>query len=66
VSELEPISEISATDGRHTADLTIAFPFEPKARGRDKVGAAIIGFSIFSIVVFLGAIAMMLLVEVPQ
>ena len=48
------------------ADVSNAFQFKPKRRSMDKTGVIIMGFAIFSIIVFLGAVAMMWMIEVPE
>ncbi len=50
----------------HPAGVSNAFPFQPKRRTVDKTGVLIMGFAIFSMIVFLGAVVMMLMIEVPE
>ena len=48
------------------ADVSNAFPFKLKRKTLDKTGVLIMGFAIFSMIVFLGAVAVMLMIEVPR
>ncbi len=64
--ELESVPVMSMTQDLHRVDFSNAFQFKPKRKNVDKTGAIIMGFAIFSIIVCLGAFAVMLMVEVPQ
>ena len=62
----EAVSVTPAAKSHRPTDFANASPFKTKGKKKDPVGNAILGFSIFSIVVFAAAVTMIFMLQAPQ
>lgn len=64
--EGEPGAAAPAAESSRPADFANASPFKTKGKDKDSAGRAMMGLAIFSMIVFLGAVATILTLKPPQ
>jgi hypothetical protein len=71
-SEAQPMPEesshamVPAESSRRPADFANASPFKKKNKKKDPIGMGVMGFAIFSILVFFAAVAKIMMLQSPQ
>ena len=64
--EAEIAGAMPASESRCPGGFVNASPFQSKEKAKDKQGAGIKGLAFFSMMVFLGAVVLILLLQAPQ